>query len=166
MQNCWLVTVVDSLWWALKREDDGVPSPWNSSTVLLPPKHARHRWSCGGQCPKVGGADGHECCPYLAAGIRVFFGVSQFCGSYRGRRRCSRVGRSAHGVSGLSGVRGGPCFFQQFLFSFFSSKKNCQHFFWLDTRGFGTWITAQQVVHIFTGFAEVVKNPSIGRNIS
>ena len=45
----------------------------------------------------------------LQQGFRVFFGVSQFCGSCRGRRRCSRVGRSAHGVSGLSGVRGGPC---------------------------------------------------------
>ena len=41
--------------------------------------------------------------------LAVFFGVSQFCGSCRGRRRCSRVGRSAHGVSGLSGVRSGPC---------------------------------------------------------
>ena len=68
MRNCWLVTVVDSLWWASKREDDGVPSPWNSSTVWRPPKHAKHRWSCGGQCPKVGGEDGHECCPCLAAG--------------------------------------------------------------------------------------------------
>ena len=45
----------------------------------------------------------------LQQGFRVFFGVSQFCGSCRGRRRCSRDGRPAHGVSGLSGVRGGPC---------------------------------------------------------
>ena len=61
----------------------------------------------------------------LQQGNRVFFGVSQFCGSCRDRRRCSRVGRSAHGVSGLSGEVGRvrshfcfqPTFFQQFLFS-------------------------------------------------
>ena len=47
---------------------------------LAAPKHARHRWFCGGQCPKVGGADGHECCPYLATRLsRV-----QFCESCRG----------------------------------------------------------------------------------
>ena len=65
----------------------------------------------------------------LQHGFRVFFGVSQFCGSCRGRRMCSRVGRSAHGVSGLSGVRSGPCEVA-FLFSAnFLSAVSFQLFF-------------------------------------
>ena len=105
MQNCWLVTVVDvemgGRWSAESVEFINclaAPKAREAPMVLRGSVSEgwRRRWT-------------RMLSVSCSRGFRVFFGVSQFCGSCRGRRRCSRVGRSAHGVSGLSGVRGGPC---------------------------------------------------------
>ena len=58
---------------------------------MLPPKPAKHRWSCEGQCPKVGGADGHDF---------FFFFLSVSCSR---AFACSLVSPSSAGPVGAEG---------------------------------------------------------------
>ena len=119
MRNCWQVTVVGSLWWSSKREDDGVRGIHQLSSG-----HQSTRSTDGlARVSVVRLAAKMDTSRCLAAGHSRVLWCPSSVG--RGRRRFSRVGRSGHGVSGWSGVGGGPCevalCFVPTILSFFSA---------------------------------------------